>query len=189
MPRPLVLPAIDWPAIFESGLDYEGWLAIAEKPESLERLKAQYDSIALAPEAREFLARLSRPVHVVAIAEAWCGDVLRHVPVLQALIDAASQLKVRYIGREQHPDVLVRFLTNGGEAIPKFIFLNDRFIECGNWGPMPEEPREVIARGKACGDLLAARRRVSELYAADPDCRDVIRELLHLIDIASSASP
>lgn len=189
MPRPLVLPTIDWPAVFASGLDYDAWLAGAENAEKREQLKAQYDSIVIDPDALTFLSGLPRPIHVVAIAEAWCGDVVRHAPVLQVLADNAPRIAVRYIGREQHPEVLVRFLTNGGEAIPKFIFLSDRFVECGNWGPMPDALCEVIARGKACGDLAAARRRVSALYADDPECRDVIRELLRLIDIASSMSP
>lgn len=189
MPRPPILPTIDWPAIFESGQDYATWQANAENPESREKLKAQYDSVVLDPPTREILSSLPRRVHAIAIAETWCGDVVRHAPVLQVLADNAPQLTVRYITREQHPEVLARFLTNGGEAIPKFIFLNDRFVECGNWGPMPDALREIIARGKACGDLGAARQRVSAMYQADPECCDVIRELLRLIDIASSVSP
>jgi len=83
----------------------------------------------------------------------------------------------------------VRFLTNGGEAIPKFVFLNEAFVECGNWGPMPDACREVIARGKACGNIPAARRKVSAMYDADPNLRAVVTELLHLIDIAACNSP
>jgi hypothetical protein len=128
-------------------------------------------------------------VHVVAIAEDWCGDVVRHAPVLQRLAEAGSNLKVRYISREQHPEVFVRFLTNGGEAIPKFIFLSDRFVECGHWGPMPESCRELIARGKACGDVASARRKVSLRYEQDTALREVVAELLHLVDIAASREP
>jgi hypothetical protein len=105
------------------------------------------------------------------------------------MAEAASRLKVRYISRQQHPGVFARFLTNGGEAIPKFIFLNDRFVECGHWGPMPGCCRELIARGKACGDVAAARKKVSACYEQDPTCRRVVWELLHLVDIAVSQEP
>lgn len=189
MPRPATLPLIDWKAVFESGLDYAAWLASAESPDQREKLEAQRQALVLEPQVRGLLAALPRPVHVVAIAEDWCGDVVRHAPVLQAMAEAGPQLKVRYITRQQWPGVFSRFLTNGGEAIPKFIFLSDRFVECGNWGPMPEACRELIARGKACGDVAAARKKVAALYEADGNRREVVRELIHLVDIAASREP
>jgi hypothetical protein len=189
MPRPATLPTIDWKTVFESGLDYTAWLAAAEVAEQRDKLEAQRLALVLEPQAAGTLAALPRPVHVVAIAEDWCGDVVRHVPVLQRMAEAGPMLKVRYITRQQWPDVFARFLTNGGEAIPKFIFLSDRFVECGSWGPMAEACRELIARGKACGDVAAARRKVSALYEADGNRREVVRELLHLVDVAASREP
>jgi hypothetical protein len=144
---------------------------------------------ALEPQVEALLGALPRPVYVVAIAEGWCGDVRRHVPVLQRLAHAAPKLEVRYITREQHLDVFVRFLTNGGEAIPKFVFLSDQYVECGNWGPMPAADRALIARGKACGNLGAARKKVAQSYQADVDRRIVVEELLALINTAVCESP
>ncbi|HEY3399326.1 MAG TPA: thioredoxin family protein [Geothrix sp.] len=189
MPRPATLPLIDWKAVFESGLDYAAWLAAAESAEQRDKLEAQRLALTLEPTVAGFLAALPRPVHVVAIAEDWCGDVVRHAPVLQRMAEAGPSLKVRYINREQHPDVFARFLTNGGEAIPKFIFLSDRFVECGNWGPMPESCKELIARGKACGDVASARKKVSIRYEQDTAQREVVSELLHLVDIVASREP
>jgi len=189
MPRPATLPTIDWKAVFESGQDYAAWLAAAESPEQRDKLEAQRAALVLEPQVAGFLAALPRPVHVVAIAEDWCGDVVRHVPVLQRMAEAGPMLEVRYLTRQQWPEVFVRFLTHGGEAIPKFIFLSDRFVECGNWGPMPGACRELIARGKACGDVAAARKKVSSLYEADGNRREVLRELAHLVDVAASREP
>lgn len=189
MPRPATLPTLDWKAVFESGLTYAGWLAAAESTEQRDKIEAQRQALILEPTVAAFLAALPRPVHVVAIAEDWCGDVVRHAPVLQRLAEAGPNLKVRYIQRTQHPDLFARFLTNGGEAIPKFIFLSDRFVECGNWGPMPENCKELIARGKACGDVATARKKVSAFYEQDSACREVVSELLRLVDIAASREP
>jgi len=189
MPRPATLPLIDWKAVFDSGHDYAAWLAAAESADQHDKIEAQHRALALEAQAAGFMAALPRPVHVVAIAEDWCGDVVRHVPVLQRLAEAGPNLKVRYISRQQHPDVFARFLTNGGEAIPKFIFLSDRFVECGSWGPMPERCKELIARGKACGDVATARKKVSALYELDTTRREVVAELLHLAAIATSREP
>lgn len=189
MPRPATLPPIDWKAVYESGLNYGAWLAAAESTEQREQLEAQRQALRLDPTVAGFLAALPRPVQVVAIAEDWCGDVVRHVPVLQRMAEAGSNLKVRYISREQHPEVFTRFLTNGGEAIPKFIFLSHCFVECGSWGPMPEGCKELIARGKACGNVAAARKKVATRYELDTNRREVVTELLRLVDIAASREP
>ena len=184
MPRPPILPLIDWEKVFNSGKTYQEWLAAGESP-------THQDSMEQARKSLWFDAQgtwvFPRPVYVVAIAEDWCGDVVRHVPVLEVIAAGADKLHVRYISREQWPDVFARFLTNGGEAIPRFIFLNDKFVECANWGPMPELCKKLIARGKACGDVAAARKKVAAFYEADHNRRMVFEELLSLIDIALSS--
>ncbi|MFM1920552.1 MAG: hypothetical protein RLZZ303_2186, partial [Candidatus Hydrogenedentota bacterium] len=50
-----------------------------------------------------------------------------------------------------------------------------------NWGPMPETCKRLIARGKATGDVGAARREVSARYEADPQLREVFGELIDLL--------
>jgi hypothetical protein len=189
MPRPPILPLIDWKTVFHSGQDYGSWIAEGESAENRQKMEGLRLDLRLEPQVEAHLAALPRTVHVVAIAEDWCGDVVRHVPVLQRLAEAAPGLKVRYLSRGQWPEVFARFLTNGGEAIPKFIFLSDAFVECGNWGPMAAGPRELIARGKACGDVAAARRKVHALYEADASRRQVVEELVRLVDLAVAREP
>jgi hypothetical protein len=189
MPRPPTIPLLDWKAIFEAGKDFDTWLAGAESAENRQKMDALLMDQELEPQVLGFLASLPRPVHIVAIAEDWCGDVVRYTPVLQRICQAAPSLHLRFVTRTQFPDLFVRFLTNGGEAIPKFIFLSDAFVECGNWGPMPAVQRELIARGKACGNVAAARKKVAAFYEADTNNRMVVSELLHLIDIAVSRVP
>ena len=189
MPRPPILPNLDWKQIFESGRDFETWIEEAEIPEHREKMLAAVDRQELEATTAAALRGLPRAVHVVAFAEDWCGDVVRHVPVLHRLQREAPELHVRYLAREDQPEAFARFLTNGGEAVPKFVFLSDRFVECGNWGPMGDEGRELIARGKACGDVAAARVKVSALYAADKDRAVVVRELVDRVWIASAERP
>lgn len=186
MPRSPILPVIEWEKVFNSGKTYEEWLAAAELPEHRNTMEHARKTLWFDTQGTWVLPRA---VHVVAIAEDWCGDVVRHVPVLEVIAAGADKLHVRYISRGQWPDVFARFLTNGGEAIPKFIFLNDKFVECGNWGPVPEPCKTLIARGKACGDVAAARRKVAGFYEADHNRRMVFEELLHMMDIALTSEP
>jgi hypothetical protein len=189
MPRPPILPVIDWRGLFAAAKGYREWLAAAEFPDHATRMEQARGAQTLSPAHREALARVARTVNVVAIAEDWCGDVVRHVPVLMALADAQPLVQVRFIARTDRPDVFARFLTNGGEAIPKFVFLSDAFVETGNWGPMSAAARRLIARGKASGKGSDARQKVAAHYAADADRHEVATELIDLIEVASASEP
>jgi hypothetical protein len=189
MPRAPMFPIMDWKTVFNAGLTFLDWLAAAENPEKRVRMESIFEEQRLEPHQAAFLSALPRAVHVVAIAEDWCGDVVRHAPVLARLTREAPNLQVSFVRRDQEPGVFERFLTNGGEAIPKFVFLSDDFVECGNWGPMVAEGRRLISRGKACGDVAAARTKVSALYEADADRLEVLRELIDCIEVAACTTP
>lgn len=189
MPRPPILPTVDWRALSERGKDYATWIREAENAENAQQMEALRNAQRVPTRIIDFLRAVPRPVHVIAIAEDWCGDVVRHAPVLARLAEICPNLRVRFVKREDSPEAFARFLTNGGEAIPKFVFLSADFVECGNWGPMPDACREYIARGKACGDVGAARQLVGAAYEADKDRTVVVSELARLIDIASSTGP
>ena len=187
MPQPPILPLIDWSAVFAGGLAWRPWLDTATRPEQRTELLGSYGGFHPLPEGVARLAALTRPVHMVVIAEAWCGDVRRQVPVLQKLADASTgRVEVRYITRAAHLDIFARFLTNGGEAIPKGIFLSADWVETGHWGPMPAAARRVIARGKAANDIAGARKQVAALYAADPHRRETEAEVLEAVELAAT---
>lgn len=187
MPRPPILPVIDWKSTFDTARAFDAWLDAAEHSAHRQAMLHALDTLKLTPEDSAALAGLSRPLRVLAIAEDWCGDVVRHVPALELLNRSTPMLDVRYIFREERPDIFARFLTNGGEAIPKFIFLSEGFVEYANWGPMPETCKRLIARGKATGDVSAARREVSARYEADPQLREVFGELIALLKLGGDA--
>lgn len=189
MPRPPILPTIDWKALFAKAKTFAEWKSAAESPENTSRITQSLEQLALQPGVRQVVENLTKPVYVIAFAEDWCGDVLRHVPALEKLAQCSKQVSIRYLTRQKAPEAFIRFLTNGGEAVPKFVFLSDAFVETGNWGPMPQACREVISRGKACGNLGAARKKTSAMYAADPGLQQVFAELAGCISVATSIEP
>jgi hypothetical protein len=186
MPQQPILPLIDWRSLFNAGKDWHRWLDAAEKPEHRAELLGSYGGFTPTPETVARLQALAKTVHIIAIAESWCGDVRRHIPVLQKIADAGGQVQVRYISRAQNLDVFTRLLTNGGEAIPKAVFLSRDFVETGNWGPMPENGKRIIAQGKAANDITGARKLVAAQYAADPQRRAAEREIIDRIEIAAA---
>jgi hypothetical protein len=186
MPQLPILPLIDWRVLLAAGLAWRPWLDTTEKPEHRTELLGSYGGFHPLADSLAHLGTIGKPIHIVAIAESWCGDVRRHIPVLQKLADANPLVQVRYITRNHHLGVFSRLLTNGGEAIPKAVFLSRDLVETGNWGPMPDNGRRLIAQGRAANDIPGARKLVAAQYAADPHRREVEREILDRILIAAT---
>ena len=63
------------------------------------------------------------PAKILALAEAWCGDVYRELPTV-ARIAEATGMDLRVFLRDDNPDIMDEFLSNGGKAraIPVFVF-------------------------------------------------------------------
>lgn len=176
------VPPLDLKAIWQAGQSYAEWLAASEsaKREEMERI---YAEVLLTAEDIVFLGSIPKPVHILALSEDWCGDVRRHLPVLARMCAEDPILKLRVVEKASRPELMVRYLTNGAEAIPIFVFLSSEFVEVGFWGPRPAECKLLMARGKAAGNIDEARAAIGRFYATDRN-RSTINELTELFAIA-----
>jgi glutaredoxin len=66
------------------------------------------------------------PRKLLAIAEAWCGDVYRELPTAVRIAEAAG-MELRIFLRDENPDIMDEFVSNGGKsrAIPVFVFYTE----------------------------------------------------------------
>ena len=78
-------------------------------------------------------------LHLLVIAEDWCGDAANTVPVLAAWADALPNVELRVLPRDRYPTVMDAYLTDGTRSIPIAIGLDASFHELGHWGPRPAE--------------------------------------------------
>jgi hypothetical protein len=143
-------------ARFRTGLTYDEYKA--QMTRNRDRLEANEARVTIDPEDLAAFRALNGPIHVLALAEDWCGDVIANLPVLGVLAREAGTLDVRVFLRDQHPDLMARYLNQGKyQSIPVFAFFDDAFNELGVF---IERPASVTAR-------RAAQRE--ELHAAHPE--------------------
>jgi hypothetical protein len=66
------------------------------------------------------------PAKILALAEAWCGDVYRELPTTVRIAEATG-LELRIFYRDENPDIMDEFLSNEGKsrAIPVFVFYTE----------------------------------------------------------------
>ncbi|WP_035559506.1 thioredoxin family protein [Hymenobacter sp. IS2118] len=120
---------------------------------NIKRMQRLDKTIRLLPELQQALAQLPRRYVWLIITEGWCGDAAQLVPVFEAIAQAShSQLTTRYVLRDDNPDLMARYLTNGSRAIPRLMVLHaDALNEAAAWGPRPAPAQELCVRLKKAG--------------------------------------
>ncbi len=140
---------------FEQGLTYQQYKAALTR--NLDRFEENERGAVLDPAAIAAFRALPRAVNVLVLSEDWCGDCVNNVPVLARIAEASGTLRVRFFKRDEHKDLMQRYLKDGKfESIPVFVFFDEAMREIGHW----------IERPASVDELRGRRRR--EIYASDP---------------------
>jgi hypothetical protein len=106
--------------------------------------------IRVIPELQRALDTLPAPLVWVVLAEAWCGDVAQNLPVIARIAAASPRIDLYILLRDEHPDVMEAYQTNGASAIPKLVCLDAATLaERWTWGPRPEPAQAIILEFKA----------------------------------------
>src|SRR2546426_7601968 len=117
-------------ARFEGGLTYERYKD--KMTRTRDRVEANEGRVELDAADLAAFRSLNGPLHVLVLAEDWCGDVIANLPVLAVLARESGTLDVRVFLRDQNPDLMQRYLNQGKyESIPVFAFFDDAFTEIG----------------------------------------------------------
>src|SRR2546423_6120004 len=87
--------------------------------------------------------------HLLVLSEDWCGDAVNIVPIVARLADSANNIDLRILPRARNLDIMDAHLTHAkSRSIPIVILFNDKFEECGWWGPRPRALQQwVIEEG------------------------------------------
>jgi hypothetical protein len=91
------------------------------------------------------------PLQWVVITEGWCGDAAQQLPVIEKIASLNAAITTRYVLRDENPEFMGRFLTNGSRSIPIWICLDPNGELLWKWGPRPMEAAELLNRMKEQG--------------------------------------
>lgn len=132
---------------------------------NVQRMSRLDKTVKLLPELAAAAAQLKQHYIWLVITEGWCGDAAQLVPVIEAVAQAsAGHLRTAYVLRDDNPDLIDRYLTNGTRSIPKLVVLRaDTLTEVVNWGPRPAEAQQLLNRLRAEG--MAHDDYVREIHA------------------------
>ncbi len=121
------------------------------------------------PELLDELRSIKENQIWIGLVEAWCGDVPHNIPPMAMMAAAVPKVSMRLLLRDENPEVMDAYLTNGARSIPKVIALKeDTLEELWTWGPRPEPARKLSQGLKEKGepkDVVA--REVQKWYNKD----------------------
>ena len=152
-------------ARFATGLTYDQYKD--QMTRNRDRVEANEARVEIDAEDLELFRSLNRPIHVLALAEDWCGDVIANLPVLGKLARESGTLDVRVFLRDQNPDLMQKYLNQGMfESIPVFAFFDDAFEEIGVF---TERPASVTERRAEQRKQIHAEHPEFGAYGSSPD--------------------
>ena len=150
------------PERYAQGLTYDQYMAGIKVNKA--RFEEYYANVKLQPGQAEALRKLvaadNGPSRMMVIGEDWCGDVVRELPVLARVAEAAG-LELRIFPRDENHDIMNEFLKEGQYmSIPVAVFYDQSHGYMCHW----------IERSAAAG------REQAEIEAAirseQPDIND-----------------
>ena len=165
---------------------FEHFLARVEKNADLWRGVYQRGRI---PE--EMLARLaSLPgfYHLLVLSEDWCGDAVNIVPIVARLAEAAPNMDMRLLARDENLDLMDAHLTGTSRSIPVVILLDDEFRECGWWGPRPRALQAWVLGEGQLMEKTDRYREVRRWYATDKGV-STLDEIVGFLETCAARRP
>ena len=177
------------PERFASGLAYRGYVERIERNRA--KFEYNYGETRLSDDDarafRELADRLDGPARVLALAEDWCPDVFRGLPVMARIAEAAG-MELRIFPRDQNLDIMGEFLKQGQhQSIPTFVFYTRDQRYLAHWIERPALANEqmhlmiAIFAGKTAEEALPEYERFQQGEVWANWRRETVREIRALL--------
>jgi thioredoxin family protein len=165
---------LDFKSLWDQALSFDAFVATSEKQKGLwEGLHR----IAVAPEWAKAAVPPGTRRKFLVIAEDWCGDASSTIPIVARLTEAVPGFEMRIIKRDEHPELMDRYLTNGSRSIPIVIALDEQLNELGHWGPRPTVLQSWVMANRPTVPKAELYPQVRKWYARDKG-ESTLHELL-----------
>jgi hypothetical protein len=123
----------------------------------------------------------------LVIAEPWCADGAQTLPLLHRIAETTSKIDLKIVLRDDHPELMDAFLTNGSQSIPKLIILDEQMVVLGTWGPRSIAATQLVTDYKTTyGKIDAAFKEELQRWYNQDRGQAIIKELLSMIPVISN---
>ena len=139
---------------YAQGMTYDQYMDTVKVNKA--RIEEYYSNVELSAEQttrlQELVSHENGPARMMVIGEDWCGDVVRELPVLARVAEAAG-VELRIFPRDENHDIMNEFLKEGlYMSIPVAVFYDQGHEYICHWIERSE------AANREQGEIEAAIR-------------------------------
>ena len=114
------------------------------------RMKRWDKTVKVSETVKEQVSNLKINQTWLVLTESWCGDAAHLMPVMNKVAELNDNIDFKVVLRDENEALMNQFLTNGGQAIPKLILIDNNTNEVVNtFGPRPTEATKLVNDYKA----------------------------------------
>jgi hypothetical protein len=147
------------------------------------RMKRWDKTLKFSEEAIAQITKINAKTTWLVLTESWCGDASPALPVMHKITELNSNITLKVILRDEHVDLMNRFLTNGGMSIPKLIAIDDNSGDViGDWGPRSKAATKLVEDYKTeHGKLTAEFKQDLQVWYNKDKGQSVLEDMLALL--------
>ena len=126
----------------------------------------------------------------LVLTEHWCGDASQILPALHTIAELSEgKIEMKLVYRDQNPELMDAYLTDGSRSIPKLIQLDEQFNVTGIWGPRPTVAQKMVKQLKLNSATAATYANELHLWYAKDKQQSLEAEIGKLIFRANVFCP
>lgn len=116
----------------------------------LQRMQRWNKTLKFSQEIKEAIKSHPQKRTWIVLTEGWCGDAAHIMPIFHKMAEINGQIDLRILLREENPELMNEFLTDGAKSIPKLIMYDAVSKEVtGLWGPRPAPAQNIFLHARA----------------------------------------
>lgn len=149
------------------------------------RMKRWDKTFKLPDSAKERIEKWTKPVLWLVLTESWCGDAAPSIPIMNKIAETSNKIDFKILLRDQNPELMNLFRTNGTLSIPKLIMLDEQRLEVLNsWGPRPTKAAKMVeVYKKENGELSSDFKQDLQLWYNKDKGQNILADLMELLTL------
>ncbi|PHR13148.1 MAG: thioredoxin family protein [Aequorivita sp.] len=135
-------------------------------------------------ESMEVFKNISEKQTWLVISEPWCGDAAQTLPFLNKIAQLSENIELKIVLRDENPELMDEFLTNGSRSIPVVIILDEAFNVLQTWGPRSRAATKLVADYKEHhGKIDDAFKEMLQVWYNNDKGVSIINDILETLNV------
>lgn len=132
---------------------------------NVQRMKRLDKTSIISQELQTKIGTIRTPQVWLLISEAWCGDAAQNIPFIAKLAKLNKLIELKIILRDEYPEIMELYLTNGSSSIPKLIAFDiPSCKEIFRWGPRPQTLHQKVLKYKDDPQNLSQKEFIESIH-------------------------